>query len=208
MQSTANVSCPECGACSTVTVHNSVRANKSFLKKRLLDRELFNYSCRKCGSISVLDYSMLYIDNERRFAVWYLSEGCTADLDDALDEFSIMTGNMRKRIVYDLNHLIETILVFDSGLHDLLIFEYKILLEEEAGVSAENMFFDQAKPLSANQMQINFAIPGKNCMAGISARNTRNALQQWNEIEEELDWVNVNMENFIKIYKKFSTRFA
>ena len=208
MKETVNVSCPDCGMAAAVTIYNSVRANETSLKQEILEQQIFDYRCYNCKSISRLVYPLLYVDNKKRFAVWYLSEGNTPEMQDALDEFSIITGNIRKRVVYEVSQLVETILIFDSGLHDLFMYEYKILLQNKTGIPAENFVFEQAHSLSTNETQVTFVIPAERRRATISVPNANVAVHQWCQLEEDLDWINVNTENFFKIYKQFIARFG
>lgn len=206
-----NVTCPECGATALVDIYSSVRAENAELKRGILAAgSLFMHQCSSCGLKIILEYPVLYLDRDKNLAIWFSSKGVTGDLEEALDEFGFMMSSLysHKRVVYTLNKFIETIKVFDYDLNDLPLFILKIGLVEDTGVAAEDIYFSSLQR-RAGGSTISFEIPslGKTVTHDIILQNLEENVANWDEMDDDLDWVNVNERTFFELFSEFSNRY-
>lgn len=206
-----NVTCPECGARELVDMYSSVRAENIELKRRILAAgSLFMHQCSSCGLKIMLDYPVLYLDRDKNLAIWFSSKGVTGDLEEALDEFGFMMNGLysHKRIVYTRNKFIETIKVFDNDLNDLHLFILKIGLVEETGVAAEDIYFSSLQRREGGST-ITFEIPSleQTVTQNIILQNVEADVANWDEMDDDLDWVNVNERTFFELFSEFCNRY-
>lgn len=67
------INCTGCGHQQKVNMWSSVNVSLDRdLKKKLLNRELTEFNCKKCKARICLQHSMLYHDMDNRTAIWLL----------------------------------------------------------------------------------------------------------------------------------------
>ena len=117
------VVCPMCGELSKAEVYTSVNATiNSALRDKVLDGELFAWTCPSCGYNARLTYPILYNDMKHRFMVYLIPKIDRFQLcDKELEEKYSNLRNINKRVVADFNSFKEKIFIFESGLDDMAV---------------------------------------------------------------------------------------
>lgn len=155
--------CEECGHEGTATYYHTVNAAESpEAAERVRSGAAFSYTCPQCGASYLLDFSMLYVDPERRFTVfWAGGEQADEDAEELFARFSDVEdaekeGVMlrlnpslasRQRVVSTPEDLMEKVAVFEAGLDDRLLELHKEIfagiLTEEEGVQVNGLAFER-----------------------------------------------------------------
>jgi hypothetical protein len=117
--SVRSITCPRCKRQQNFTVWESVNVSVDpALKNKLLCGELNKSICAGCGHVTLILYSMLYHDMEKRLMIWFLpgeeSLGSARATEKLLPFF-------KRRIVRSLEELFEKIRIFDLGLDDRVV---------------------------------------------------------------------------------------
>ena len=117
------VVCPMCGELGKAEIYTSVNVskNKSF-RARVLNGELFSWTCPSCEYSARLTYPILYNDMKNRFMVYLIPRIDRFQLcDKELEEKYSNLRNINKRVVADFNSFKEKIFIFESGLDDMAV---------------------------------------------------------------------------------------
>ena len=114
------VQCPKCKQQSSTDILISGNTvDDPELRAQIFKESVFRWKCKKCGFSSRYQHPLLYNDIEGRFMVYYIPKVSRPRVaDDALDKEYSELGEVRKRIVPDINAMKEKILVFEKGLDD------------------------------------------------------------------------------------------
>ena len=105
--------CSGCGEKHTLKVVNSVNVKTSpELKEKIVDGELFTWTCPACGRTNLSKYPFLYHDPDEKLMLL---------LTDAPLRSEGLPEGYTGRIVRSVGELIEKIKIFDSGLDDIVI---------------------------------------------------------------------------------------
>lgn len=154
MEREVKITCPECGTEGDFTLWQSVNTQLDpEAKQKVLSGELFQFKCPKCGSVTNVNYDLLYhqmddqlmiqvasTDEELRVA----SESFDKFIDGSfLPGFSLLEQDYCFRIVRNLNQLREKIYIFDQGLDDRIIEVLKVLMFFNPGVKPDVKQFDE-----------------------------------------------------------------
>jgi hypothetical protein len=143
-----SVKCPKCGQLHEICVWNSITVSDSpDLKKDLLSGRINILRCDICGQTALLPDPLLYHDEEKKLLISFTP--CTDDkikerLFCDLKENSKKSGELENydgynlRFITDYNRLLETILIFDSGLHDKVTELIKLLILSQEQDKAEH----------------------------------------------------------------------
>ena len=126
------VVCPMCGELGKAEIYTSVNVarDKSF-RARVLDGELFSWTCPSCGYNSRLTYPILYNDMKNRFMVYLIPKVDRFQLcDKELEEKYSNLRNISKRVVPDFNSFKEKIFIFESGLDDMAVELTKVAISQ------------------------------------------------------------------------------
>ena len=92
------------------------------LKDRVLNGDIFDWTCPKCGESLSVRYNLLYHDMDNKLQIYYSPTECER-LNKIMNEMLAKYPGMRKtvRTVDSLNALREKIYVFEEGLNDIAI---------------------------------------------------------------------------------------
>ena len=137
------VTCTQCGNTESVTVWDSLSAvDNPKEKDQLIDGSLFTYKCSNCGSVGVLNYAMLFMDDERHMMVYYCPDASEiSNVEDMLtkieETMSEVGVEYRCRIVASLNSLREKAAICDDDLDDRAVEVAKAVFKAYAGASDE-----------------------------------------------------------------------
>lgn len=126
------VVCPMCGELGKAEIYTSVNVarDKSF-RARVLDGELFSWTCPSCGYNARLTYPILYNDMKNRFMVYLIPKVDRFQLcDKELEEKYSNLRNISKRVVPDFNSFKEKIFIFESGLDDMAVELTKVAISQ------------------------------------------------------------------------------
>ena len=129
--STKPFTCPECGHKGEFKMYNSVNVTLDpKLKDRVLNGDIFDWTCPKCGESLSVRYNLLYHDMDNKFQIYYSPTECER-LNKIMNEMLAKYPGMRKtvRTVDSLNALREKIYVFEEGLNDIAIELSKLFLK-------------------------------------------------------------------------------
>lgn len=129
---TKAIVCPMCGELSKSEIYTSVNTtvNKN-LRSRVLDGNLFAWSCPECGYHARLTYPILYNDMKNRFMVYLIPKVDRFQLcDKELEEKYGNLRNISKRIVPTFNSFKEKIFIFESGLDDMAVELTKLAISQ------------------------------------------------------------------------------
>lgn len=115
--------CPACGASQTFRMWESLNVQiDPGEKEKLLSGELCTLTCNKCNQESLIEHDLLYHDLERKLMVQMRYEDADGHFAPAhLPALLAALPGYRYRVVPDLRHLIEKILIFDDGLDDRIV---------------------------------------------------------------------------------------
>ena len=126
------VDCPMCGELGKAEIYTSVNVskNKSF-RARVLNGELFSWTCPSCEYSARLTYPILYNDMKNRFMVYLIPRIDRFQLcDKELEEKYSNLRNISKRVVSDFNSFKEKIFIFESKLDDMAVELTKVAISQ------------------------------------------------------------------------------
>lgn len=129
---TKAIVCPMCGELCKSEIYTSVNptVNKK-IRSRVLDGELFAWTCPSCGHHARLTYPILYNDMKNRFMVYLIPKIDRFQLcDKELEEKYSNLRNINKRIVPSFNSFKEKIFIFESGLDDMAVELTKLAISQ------------------------------------------------------------------------------
>jgi hypothetical protein len=135
------VACPMCGNKEKITIWDSLNSELSpDAKQKLLDGELFRFTCSKCGNSTGVFYPCLYHDMTHNVMIYLVDEQHVEETKKVMDyvenhmtdiaKASVPSGlkievpdlgGRRKRIVTEQNSLREKAIIFDNNLDDRVI---------------------------------------------------------------------------------------
>lgn len=163
-----NIRCPRCNAESSFSVWQSLNVTLNPAEKQsLMSGELLKFTCPSCGATMPVVYPLLYHDMERRLMLWMIPDN--ADGTQAVPDApapgeaggGIVPGYVA-RVVSSPNELLEKILVFETGLDDLALEMFKIVINlqlEAAGIPKDaKVFFARVDHDAAGVEQLVFAV--------------------------------------------------
>ena len=126
------VVCPMCGELGKAEIYTSVNVarHKSY-REKVLDGELFSWTCPSCAYNARLTYPILYNDMKNRFMVYLIPKIERFQLcDKELEEKYSNLRNITKRVVPNLNSFKEKIFIFESRLDDMAVELTKVAISQ------------------------------------------------------------------------------
>lgn len=126
------VVCPMCGELGKAEIYTSVNVTKKKdFRDRVLNGDLFAWSCPSCGYHARLTYPILYNDMKNRFMVYLIPKIDRFQLcDKELEEQYSNIRNISKRVVSDFNSFKEKIFIFESRLDDMAVELTKVAISQ------------------------------------------------------------------------------
>lgn len=128
------IKCPNCGEEITVYVKEfvDVTTNPEY-KEQILNGTFFLAVCPECGSETLMEYPVMYIDSERKLNI-YMAPEHDDDLLEQLNSLEIPYGEEEKdavfRVTSGCDELLEKILIAEGGRDDRIIELYKLIIAE------------------------------------------------------------------------------
>jgi CpXC protein len=131
--------CANCGYAFDVALFSSINVTVNpELKQRLLNYELTDTQCPRCGSHGGIDFEVLYHDMANQLMIWLRHEDVGSDRPRNVEPIAQDIAGVLKdvkaykfRIVRDIHELIEKIRVFDDKHDDFRLEFYKLGLAFE-----------------------------------------------------------------------------
>ena len=122
------IACPHCKASSDFTVWDSVNTMiDPELKDKVINGQLFEWTCPSCGYKATVDYRILYHEMEKQAMIFFVP----GDPQDAIMELEEVFHNIEKdfsvgqnyriRVVSSINQLREKAMILEASLDDRLI---------------------------------------------------------------------------------------
>ncbi|WP_312095591.1 CpXC domain-containing protein [Aminipila sp.] len=210
---TNEVLCPECGNKQNFVLWQNIIADLDpQLKEKVLNGELFVFTCEKCGKRFPITYPCLYHDMEKHLMV-YLA----ADKDDVEEMNKVLLNSPETfeiqarqgyiyRAVGTVNELAEKIMIHDMKLDDRVIEIIKMLILFKSGNegmdvdSIAGMFYYPGKE-HKHEMMIMFA-DGRQSLIPIDddlIKETKDNLKERIEEHTEEGYQSINVEWVSKI---------
>ena len=121
-----------CGELGKAEIYTSVNVarHKSY-REKVLDGELFSWTCPSCAYNARLTYPILYNDMKNRFMVYLIPKIERFQLcDKELEEKYSNLRNISKRVVSDFNSFKEKIFIFESRLDDMAVELTKVAISQ------------------------------------------------------------------------------
>ena len=127
--SSVPIRCARCGKESEQVVYRHIDAiAEPELKPRVLNGELFVFTCPSCGSKSLITSPVIYRDEHLLV--------CLSDRELAVEGLEGTAG----RLVSDVGSLIEKVKIFDAGLDDVPLEFCKFVTRQELGKDVDLKF--------------------------------------------------------------------
>lgn len=119
----ANGVCSKCGQTTEITVYKSINtADNPELKEKVKNGALFLWECPHCGTVNLARYETLYHDPQKKLMLWLVPDGKISETQmQAITNHTKAMGGYTLRLVRDMGELMEKVLIFDSGLDDVVI---------------------------------------------------------------------------------------
>lgn len=117
-----NGTCGKCHASFDVTIWDSINTDlASDLPMRIISGEFFKHKCPRCGSVSYLEYPVLYHDLKNKAMIWVVlnGEGDKSQIDEIRNTF-IPRGYIT-RIVRSISDLREKVSILEANRDDCII---------------------------------------------------------------------------------------
>lgn len=126
------VVCPMCGELGKAKIYTSINVAKTpEFRERVLNGDLFAWTCPSCGYNARLTYPILYNDMKNRFMVYLIPKIDRLQLcDKELEEKYSNLRNISKRVVSDFNSFKEKIFIFESRLDDMAVELTKVAISQ------------------------------------------------------------------------------
>lgn len=123
--------CPQCKKKSAFKIWSNINVTLNpELKKKVLDRSIFVFSCPYCGQQVMVNYDSLYYDMKQGIMLYLVtSEKSEAEIyhmimgnwSNEMIQQMVQGENYRLRIVHSLDELDEKIVIFDANRDDRII---------------------------------------------------------------------------------------
>lgn len=129
---TKSIACPKCRQQSNTEILISGNTvNEPDIRKKVMDESIFRWKCVKCGFTTRCQHPFLYNDIENKFMIYYIP-GVERQkvVDQKLEQSYSELGDIKKRVVPDINALKEKIVIFEQGLDDKALELTKLAVSE------------------------------------------------------------------------------
>lgn len=126
---TVSVVCPSCNKKEDIRLWEEINAEQDITaKNKILNGEMFQYRCKKCGYTTYTAHNCIYKDPKKNLMIYLAADGDVEGMSNAMDNVSknakvmapIVISSIR-RIVLNTNSFREKILIFDNNLDDRMI---------------------------------------------------------------------------------------
>ena len=156
MEASVNTVCLNCGQSHSMKAWTSIDVSREpSLKEKVLNGQLFTWTCPICGKVNLVKYPLMYHDPSQKLLL-VLS-------DTALKVEDMPEGYVLRR-VRSIGELVEKIKISDAGLDDVVMEMCKYVARKELGNDSELRFLKLEGP----DNDIILTYPDKDSMQMIS----------------------------------------
>lgn len=133
IKSESIATCSRCGARTGLTIYKSINTSDDpALKEKVKDGSIFLWQCPSCGQSNLARYDTLYHDPDKRVMVWLLNDGNLPEAQmHSISLHAKAAGDYILRRVPDTGSLMEKVIIFDSGLDDVVVEMCKYVVKME-----------------------------------------------------------------------------
>ncbi len=130
--------CSKCGRLQPLKLYRSINvAENPELKAKVKDGSLFVWECPDCHQMNLSKYETLYHDPEAKLMLWLLPAGEAQEGEmQAITNQTKAMGDYTLRRVGDISSLMEKLMIFDTGLDDVVIEMCKYVTRAEMASKA------------------------------------------------------------------------
>lgn len=149
------VKCPYCGHEQEFETIESINLSLNpEYKEKIMNEELFMFTCEECKEKAVIAFPCLVNDIEKSYLIWLLAdytEEQKQKLDEELSNIvnteneKKFTDSYIKRIVSSINELKEKIMIIDEGLDDRVVEVLKLLCINEVAGQLNNLYVQEVR---------------------------------------------------------------
>ena len=126
MEASVNTVCLNCGQSHSMKAWTSIDVSREpSLKEKVLNGQLFTWTCPTCGKVNLVKYPLMYHDPSQKLLL-VLS-------DTALKVEDMPEGYVLRR-VRSIGELVEKIKISDAGLDDVVMEMCKYVARKELGM--------------------------------------------------------------------------
>ncbi len=162
------IKCPKCGAEGGFTIWDSINVELNpELKEKILNEELFVWTCPSCGAEIFIQASTIYHDMKGKTMIFFDFNDDEAEKESEIEvpEMFSSLGDYQFRIVHNLMDMKEKIIILDNSLNDIAIeylkfclrhFIYKDNIQDED----EIRFSGLCRADESDQILVSFVIIG------------------------------------------------
>lgn len=158
------ITCSNCGAKCLMTIFDSINVTlEPELKQKLIDWELFKFTCETCKHSVLLNYEVLYHDMVHGLLLQYVPETGNKDkaiemfenvismAEDSEDTFSAFSSDYYQvRVVFEMETFVEKAQIYTAGFDDRLIEIMKYIIapaeDEDISFTYDHMVFTEVGP--------------------------------------------------------------
>lgn len=120
------ITCRNCYYHTHIKSHTLVMPDfEATLRERILNHEMFSYTCPRCGKQILFLHPFLYQDKQHQFLLFMSSE--EKDLQELQERFPAYTV----RLLHSAEDLAERIRILEDGLDDRILMIVKALLKRK-----------------------------------------------------------------------------
>ena len=112
--------CPYCGKEFDITIYNSVYADvDSDLRDRAVSGDLFRFSCPHCKTEFLIQYPLVYYDQNHKFVIWLSKKEASKDLSALVNPLQ-QSGYILRRCE-TIEEFTEKIQILEDGISDVAV---------------------------------------------------------------------------------------
>ena len=159
------INCSKCGHQMSVTAFQSVNTDYADnIEDQIISGDLFVAKCAKCGSVSHMEYDMLYNDMKHMAMIWVIHKRSPKYAAQVAEvRAADLVPYKTKRIVEDMNALREKVACLEMGRDDRIIELSKVfllynLLDQRPDFDFRNAFYTT---LDGNELIFFYNIDGE-----------------------------------------------
>jgi hypothetical protein len=148
---------------------------------------------------------LFYNDTEKKQALWLSQFSLNKEMEDGLDAFSFLVSKgYCKRLAYNPDEFREKVMIFNSGLNDLYVHMIKFSVGNDNDIKTSNLLFSSITRSANSGIEIHFYMPENDQYVTMSdLDNPLSMSSKWDCIEQYLDWIHVDDNNFLALYQKY-----
>ena len=178
------IECPYCNHKQHFGSYENIDLSMSpELKEKIINEELFKFTCEECGKTALIAFPCLFNDMEKKMLIWLIGD-YSAEQKEALDKDLVesaaneaeksFAASYQRRIVGSINDLKEKIIIADDDLDDRVVELLKILCVNEV--------IDQLMGLTIQEVRYNSTKKGQKFLVLVFAEKEPSMIEINNDM--------------------------